>query len=63
MHEDFKLFLTTKAANPIYTPEIFGKTMIINFNVTLMGLRDQLLNDVVGYEKPELEKVRKELIV
>ena len=63
LHEDFKLFLTTKAANPIYTPEIFGKTMIINFNVTLMGLRDQLLNDVVGYEKPELEKLRKELIV
>lgn len=37
---EFKLFMTTKAQNPIYTPEIFGKTMIINFNVTLLGLRD-----------------------
>lgn len=37
--------------------------MIINFNVTLLGLRDQLLNDVVGYEKPELEKTRKDLIM
>jgi len=36
--------------------------MIINFNVTLLGLRDQLLNDVVGYEKPELEATRKTLI-
>lgn len=37
--------------------------MIINFNVTLLGLRDQLLNEVVGYEKPELESTRKALIV
>jgi len=47
--------MTTKIANPNYTPEIFGKTMIINFSVTLLGLRDQLLNDIVGYERPELE--------
>lgn len=60
---EFKLFLTTKAQNPVYTPEIFGKTMIINFNVTLLGLRDQLLNDVVGYEKPDLEATRKALII
>jgi len=39
-HQDFRLFMTTKIANPNYSPEIFGKTMIINFNVTLMGLRD-----------------------
>jgi dynein heavy chain len=53
------MFLTTKIANPGYTPEIFGKTMIINFSVTLLGLRDQLLNEVVGYERPELESQRK----
>jgi dynein heavy chain len=60
---NFKLFMTTKAQNPVYSPEIFGKTMIINFNVTLLGLRDQLLNDVVGYEKPDLEATRKALII
>jgi dynein heavy chain, axonemal len=49
------MFMTTKITNPNYTPEIFGKTMIINFSVTLLGLRDQLLNDIVGYERPELE--------
>jgi dynein heavy chain len=37
---DFRMFLTTKIANPNYTPEVFGKTMIINFSVTLLGLRD-----------------------
>jgi dynein heavy chain, axonemal len=57
------MFMTTKIANPNYTPEIFGKTMIINFSVTLMGLRDQLLNEVVGFERPELEAQRKQLIV
>lgn len=62
-NHDFKMYLTTKIANPSYSPEVFGKTMIINFNVTLLGLRDQLLNYVVGYEKPELEKQRKELIM
>jgi len=54
-NNDFRMFMTTKIANPNYTPEIFGKTMIINFSVTLLGLRDQPLNEVVGYERPELE--------
>lgn len=54
--DDFKLYMTTKIANPSYSPEVYGKTMIINFNVTLQGLRDQLLNEVVGYERPELER-------
>ena len=62
-NEEFKLFLTTKLANPMYSPEVFGKAMIINFNVTLEGLRDQLLNEVVGYERPELEEQRKKLII
>ena len=60
--ESFKLYFTTKLSNPKYTPEIMGKTMVINFTVTMMGLRDQLLNVVVSFEKPEKEKQRKELI-
>lgn len=39
-----------------------GKTMVINFTVTLLGLRDQLLNVVVSFEKPEKEKQRKQLV-
>lgn len=34
-NEDFRLYLTTKLANPKYTPEIMGKTMVINYTVTL----------------------------
>jgi dynein heavy chain len=62
-NEDFRMFLTTKISNPNYTPEIFGKTMIINFSVTMPGLRDQLLNEVVQYERPELEEARKKLVI
>lgn len=62
-NDDFRLYMTTKIANPNYPPETFGKTMIINFCVTMLGLRDQLLNEVVGFERPELEKLRKQLVV
>jgi dynein heavy chain len=34
-HDEFRMYLTTKIANPNYPPEVYGKTMIINFNVTL----------------------------
>ncbi len=51
--DEFRLYFTTKLSNPKYSPEIMGKTMVINFTVTLMGLREQLLNVVVSYEKPE----------
>ena len=61
-NHEFRMYMTSKIGNPMYTPEIFGKTMIINFSVTLMGLRDQLLNEVVGHERPELEQKRKQLI-
>eukprot|EP00742_Colponemidia_sp_Colp-10_P004363 GILJ01004656.1.p1 GENE.GILJ01004656.1~~GILJ01004656.1.p1 ORF type:complete len:2862 (-),score=582.32 GILJ01004656.1:82-7611(-) len=54
----FRLYLTSKLANPHYTPEISGKTMLINYNVTLQGLQDQLLNVVVGQERSDLEDQR-----
>lgn len=39
-NNDFRLYFTTKLANPRYTPEIMGKTMVINYTVTMQGLRD-----------------------
>jgi len=58
----FRMYMTSKLSNPHYTPEIFGKASIINFAVTQDGLRDQLLNVVVGYERPDLEAQRLELV-
>ena len=53
---DFRLYMTTKLANPHYTPEVMGKTMIINYSVTVQGLADQLLNVVVGHERSDIEE-------
>lgn len=35
---NFRLYLTTKLANPHYGPEVAGKTSIINYAVTQVGL-------------------------
>jgi len=63
INPDFKFFITTKLQNPHYLPEICIKVTLINFTVTPTGLEDQLLVDVVKYEKPELEQQRDTLIV
>lgn len=60
---DFKFMVTTKLANPHYLPEICIKVAIINFTVTPDGLEDQLLVEVVKYERPELEQQKDQLVV
>ena len=54
--EGFRLFFTTKLANPHYSPEVMAKTMLINYSVTGDGLANQLLNVVVAHERPDLEQ-------
>jgi dynein heavy chain len=61
-NESFMLYMTTKLSNPRYTPETMGKVSIVNYMVTLEGLAAQLLNVVVGFERPDLEKERQTLV-
>lgn len=51
----FRLYLTTKLANPAFAPDVFIRTNVINFTVTREGLEGQLLSDVVKRERPEVE--------
>ncbi|KAL0227597.1 hypothetical protein RCL1_003741 [Eukaryota sp. TZLM3-RCL] len=60
---DFKLYLTTKMPNPHYSPEIQGKVLMINFTVTKKGLEEQLLNEVIAFERSDLASQRAQLVV
>lgn len=59
----FRLFMTTKMANPEYKPEVCIKVTIINFTVTSAGLEEQLLGDVVVKERPEVERKRDQIVL
>lgn len=48
--------MTTKLARPHYSPEICVKVTLLNFQVTLEGLDDQMLNIVVKIEEPIKEE-------
>mmetsp|Transcript_22862 Transcript_22862/g.57026 ORF Transcript_22862/g.57026 Transcript_22862/m.57026 type:complete len:4419 (+) Transcript_22862:2-13258(+) len=60
--EKFKLSLTSKLANPHFTPELFAQVTVINFTVTMGGLEQQLLARVLSFERQELEEQRQKLV-
>merc|ERR1719359_2756711 len=61
-HNNFKLYMQTKLANPHYPPEIRAECTCINFTVTEAGLEDQLLFAVVRLERPDLAREKSRLI-
>ena len=58
----FKMFLTSKMANPHFSPEVTIKVTVINFTITDESLEAQLLELCVKRERPELEETRQKLI-
>jgi dynein heavy chain len=63
LHPNFRLYMQTKLSNPNYPPEVQAEAVLINFTVTEVGLGDQLLNFIVGKERPDLAAKKKELIL
>nr|CAD7428943.1 unnamed protein product [Timema monikensis] len=58
----FRMYLTTKIANPSFNPAVYAKATVINYTVTVSGLEDQLLSVVVRNERYDLEEQRETLI-
>merc|ERR1719486_1749286 len=54
-NETFNLML-------IFVVSIMGKVSIVNCVITLDGLAAQLLNVVIGFERPDLEELRQKLV-
>lgn len=60
--KNFRLYIITKLANPHYLPEVSIRVSLINFTVTMQGLEEQLLGDVVRKEEPKIEIEQNKLI-
>jgi dynein heavy chain, axonemal len=54
--------MTTTIPNPHYSPETTVKVTILNFAITPFGLEEQMLNQFVSQEMPDLQK-KKDMIV
>lgn len=63
IEKNFRLYFTTKLANPKFLPEVFIRVSIVNFTVTEDGLEEQLLAELIGKIMPEIETKRTFLIV
>jgi len=61
--DNFRLYFTTKMPNPHFTPELSAQSTVIDFTVTMQGLEDQLLANVVNRERADLEEARQNLLV
>jgi len=62
-NDKFKLFMTTKIANPHFLPEVSTKLQLVNFTVTFEGLNEQLLAETVKILAPQVEKQRDRLVI
>ncbi|PRP81711.1 hypothetical protein PROFUN_10811 [Planoprotostelium fungivorum] len=62
-HDDFKLFLVTRNADPIIPPDAAALITLVNFTTTRSGLEGQLLGLTIRNEKPELETKKSQLLL
>ncbi|OEH76364.1 dynein gamma flagellar outer [Cyclospora cayetanensis] len=58
----FALYMTTKLANPHFSPEINAKCTVIDFTVMHEGLEQQLLGRVLSMEQRSLEECLNQLL-
>lgn len=54
--------MTTTIPNPHYTPETQVKVSILNFAITPFGLEEQMLNQFISQEMPDLQKKKDQIV-
>eukprot|EP00916_Digyalum_oweni_P009684 GHVL01016321.1.p1 GENE.GHVL01016321.1~~GHVL01016321.1.p1 ORF type:complete len:1870 (+),score=456.95 GHVL01016321.1:3343-8952(+) len=59
---NFTMAMTSRLANPHFSPELAAKCMVIDFTVTIQGLEQQLLGRVLSMEQKVLEESLKQLM-
>lgn len=59
---NFRLYMTSRLSSPRFPPSLGDKVTIVSFALSIDGLEDQLLSDVVQKERPRLERKRAALI-
>ncbi|ODH44999.1 dynein heavy chain, cytoplasmic [Paracoccidioides brasiliensis] len=58
----FKLFLSTRDPSATFAPDICSRTTFVNFTVTQSSLQTQSLNEVLKFERPDVDERRTNLI-
>ena len=58
----FKLFLSTRDPSASFAPDVCSRTTFVNFTVTQSSLRTQSLNEVLKFERPDVDERRTNLV-
>lgn len=58
----FKLFLSTRDPSASFPPDVCSRTTFVNFTVTQSSLQTQSLNDVLKFERPDVDERRTNLV-
>ena len=58
----FKLYLSTRDPSANFPPDICSRTTFVNFTVTQSSLQTQSLNQVLKYERSDVDKRRSDLM-
>ncbi|KPA85080.1 putative dynein heavy chain [Leptomonas pyrrhocoris] len=61
-HPNFRLFLCSKLPNPVYLPDVSTRLTLLNFTVTMEGLSEQMLGEVVSIEQRAMEEEKNTMI-
>ena len=58
----FRLFLSTRDPSASFAPDVCSRTTFVNFTVTQSSLQTQSLNEVLKFERPDVDERRTNLV-